>query len=256
MIIKIINLKLLNFSYVYKWDIYAESQPLRFYDREILPLLADIIRILARELMRCEPKEIVLVESCTYAFNSLLNSMDLKGGDKVLVFSTTYGIFKKLLKAECEKSNAELLEEQVEFPIHSKEDLIDKFVSKLGVLIKDKAVKYVMVDHIPSNVPFVLPVKDMADLCKQMRPDIVFVVDAAHSLGSVDINMREEFASVDLLFANCHKWLCGPKGTAIFYKSQNCKLKITPAVQSHGLSDSFISEFSWSGLRHYTSYLG
>jgi isopenicillin-N epimerase len=244
-------------SYIHKWDIYAESQPLRFYDREVLPLLADIIRMLAKELIKCEPNELVLVENCTYAFNSILNSMVLTRGNKVFIFSTTYGIYKKLLRVKCEQSNAHLIEQNVEFPIRDRESLLNIFVSNLTTLIEnDSEIKYIMVDHIPSNIPFVLPVKEMADLCKKMRPDIVFIVDAAHSLGSVNINIRDEFSNVDLLFANCHKWLCGPKGTAIFYKNKNCPVRITPAVQSHGLSDSFVSEFSWSGLRHYTSFLG
>lgn len=85
-------------EYVYRWQCFAESQPLRFYDRLIMPLLVDLIRIFSRKIFKCKPNELVLVENCTFAFNSVLNSMVLNKGDKIFIFSTCYGVYKKILK--------------------------------------------------------------------------------------------------------------------------------------------------------------
>ena len=225
-----------------------------------MPLLVDLIRLLANEVVHCEPNELVLVENCTYAFNSVLNSLNLKPGDKILTFSTTYGSYKKILRAECVKKGAVLVEEPIKFPIQTKTDLHNQYVLKLNEILNEdsdkKELKYILVDHIPSNSPFLVPVKPMADLCKSIRPDIVFIVDGAHSLGSVSNFSIKELSNVDIFFGNFHKWLCGPKGTAFLFKSNKINFKITPAVQSHGFSKSFLSEFIWSGLREYSSYLG
>ena len=247
-------------KHVNEWEVYAESQPLRFYDREIIPLLADLIRLLAKQVLMCDPCELVLVENCTFAFNSIVESISIKPNEKILTFSTTYGAYKKILRHKCEQSKAQLVEQKVEFPILDQDDLNRKFITKLNDILvgdeEEKLVKFIFVDHVPSNQPFLIPIKQMADLCKSKRPDILFIVDAAHSLGSVKHFNLKELANVDLLFANCHKWFCGPKGTALFYKNKLSNVNILPAVKSHGINGGFSSEFIWSGLRQYSSYLG
>ena len=85
-------------DYIHKWQCYAESQPLRFNDRVLMPLLADLIRLFAKRYFKCKPSELVLVENCTFAFNSVLGSMNLERGDKIFIFNTCYGVYKKILK--------------------------------------------------------------------------------------------------------------------------------------------------------------
>ena len=248
-------------SYINKWKEFAESQPLRFYDRLVMPLLVDVIRKFSNEILHCKPNELVLVDNCTFAFNSIINSIKLDPGDKVFMFSTTYGVYKKILRVKCEESNGTLIEAQIQFPIIDEKDLLNKFVSRLKeILINDeeKKIKVVFVDHIPSNQPFLVPILELSNLCKSIRSDIVFIVDAAHSLGSVNNFDLRNYPNIDFLFGNCHKWLCGPKGTAFLYKNSNIKEKfrLIPAVQSHGINSGFNSEFIWSGLKDYSIYLG
>ena len=73
------------------------------------------------------------------------------------------------------------------------------------------------------------------------------------SIKSIDLT------NIDIFFTNCHKWFGGPKGTAFMYKNENItssKLNLRPAVLSHGINSGFNSEFIWTGLRDYSSYLG
>lgn len=245
-------------EYVNSWKAFAESQPLRFYDRKIMPLLVDLIRLFAVKVFKCKPWELCLVENCTFAFSSLMNSIDLKPNDQIYIFSTTYGVYKKIIKSKCQQTNANLIEEAITFPILDRKDLLDKTLKKLILALeldKEKKIKLIIVDHIPSNQPFVIPYEELAKVVKTKRPDILFVVDAAHSLGSIkNIDLND----VDILFTNCHKWFCGPKGTAFMYRNENStsKIDLKPAVLSHGINSGFNSEFIWTGLRDYSSYLG
>ncbi len=225
-----------------------------------MPLLADLIRLFSRRLINCEPNELVLVENCTFAFNSILNSICLKPNDKIVIYSTTYGVYTKILREKCISSKATLVEIKIELPILNENDLNQKYIDSLSNILEedseDKLIKYVFVDHIPSNIPFVLPIRKLSEFCKAKRNDIVFIVDGAHTLGSVSNFSLKELPNVDLMFMNCHKWLCGPKGTAFLFKNQKSSFKVSPAVQSHGFGNSFISEFIWTGLKQYSSYLG
>lgn len=85
-------------EYTNRLECYAESQPLRFYDRLIIPLLVDLIRRFAKNVFACKPTELVLVENCTFAFNSVLNSIQMQKGEKFFIFSTCYGVYKKILR--------------------------------------------------------------------------------------------------------------------------------------------------------------
>jgi isopenicillin-N epimerase len=248
-------------DYVHKWQQYAESQPLRFYDRQIMPLVCDLTRTFARQVFKCKPNELTLVENCTFAFNSVINSMKLNRNEKVFIYSTTYGVYKKILREKCTKSDAILIEHTVNFPIFTQEDLDRNFLQSLAYNLandaNEKRIKYVFVDHIPSNHPFIVPINKIADMLKQMRADIVLVVDAAHSLGSVKLF---DLKNIDILFTNCHKWFCGPKGTALLFKNEHLQTKksfeLRPAVMSHGITAGFNSEFIWSGLKDYSAYMG
>lgn len=242
-------------EYTNQWREYAESQPLRFYDREIIPLLADIIRLFAKQILKCKAEELVLVENCTFAFNSIVNSINLDSKDKIVIYSTAYGVYKKILR---DKFKQNINEIQVKFPIMDTNQLRSQIIEPLEYLLEhDKAIKYVFVDHIPSNQPFVMPIAELSQMCKLKKPDLVFICDAAHSLGSVRDFSLDKLNNIDLLFMNCHKWFCAPKGTGFLWKNSNFdKFSIKPAVQSHGINNGFHSEFIWTGLRDYCSYLG
>lgn len=247
-------------EYVNEWKMYAESQPLRFYDRQIMPLLVDLIRRYSTEIFKCKPNELVLVENCTFAFNSIINSARLNKDDKVYIYSTTYGVYKKILRTLCQTTGSSLIEEVIEFPIIDENDLEEKTLGKLKQALEhdsvNKRIKYIFIDHIPSNQPFLMPIQKISEYCKGLRPDIIFVVDAAHSLGSVKDFGMKGLKSVDVLFTNCHKWFSGPKGTAFMYKKENINLNLRPVVHSHGIHAGFNSEFIWTGLRDYSAYLG
>lgn len=236
---------------VNKWQRYAESQPLRFYDREVLPLLVDVIRRYAN-VLNCKPTELVLVENCTFAFNSVLSSIKLENNEKIFIFNTTYGVYKKILKNYCTENGALLIEEQIKFPLLNQSDFENEILLKLkNYLDGDDMIKYVFIDYIPSNHPFIMPVKSIIDLCHR-KENVICIVDAAHALGSIfDFNLTN--LNADILFGNCHKWFCGPKGTAFLYKRED--LSLSSPIKSHGFNSGFHSEFLWIGLKDYCSFL-
>ena len=194
-------------EYVHAWRVHGESQPLRFYDRQIMPLLVDITRLYAKRVFACPPNELTLVDNCTFAFASVLSSLQLAAADQIFIFSTTYGAYKKRLKEECASCDARLVEVTIDFPIVDSADLRAKTVAKLAAALAAdglaRRLRCVFVDHVPSNQPFVMPVEEMAALVAAERPDICFIVDAAHTLGSFD---RVNTQNIDIMFANCHKW--------------------------------------------------
>ncbi len=84
-------------------------------------------------------------------------------------------------------------------------------------------------------------------------------MDAAHAPGMVPV-------AVDALGAaywtgNGHKWLCGPKGTAVLWVREDRRDRIHPLVVSHGANaplagrTRFRHEFDWVGTTDPTGFL-
>ncbi|KAK2169509.1 hypothetical protein LSH36_9g09038 [Paralvinella palmiformis] len=111
--------------------------------------------------------------------------------------------------------------------------------------------RLVVVDHIPSNTPFIMPIKEITDICHERN--IKVLVDGAHALGQLDLNLKE--LDADFYATNCHKWLSACKGTALLYVTKPYQEIMMPLVISHGYDSGFISRFSWTGLHDYSPFL-
>lgn len=237
-------------EYSHSFQYYIEKQPLRFYDREVFPRLVDIIRKMAKFLNCATAKNLILVENVTFAWNSVLTSLHIDAKSHIFITNTMYGAYKKYIKEICLRTGAILYEFVIEFPI----DDISKVMEKMKLALRSTPFNYAFFDHIPSNSPFILPINDLCHHCKQL--DIISIVDGAHALGSIDLRFDyDDNYLPDVYLTNCHKWFCAPKGVGLLYIKSNSTLKIRPCVQSHGINSGMHSEFLWTGLKDYTSFL-
>ncbi|XP_042189042.1 probable L-cysteine desulfhydrase, chloroplastic [Callorhinchus milii] len=228
-----------------KWQVYIERQPLRFYDRELLPHLVFVTKRLAK-FVGCSPTDLVLVSNVTMAMNCVVRSLDLKKGDTVFMLSVTYGAVKKLLKQVCEERGAKLQEENLEFPLLGPSQIITKVKECL-----QPGTKLAVFDHIPSNAPFINPLPEIIDICHQRGTKVL--IDGAHALGVLDLELRS--LGADYYTSNCHKWFCSTKGCAFLYVMPQLQNSLRPLVISHGFGYGFSSEYIWTGLKDYSSFL-
>jgi hypothetical protein len=197
-----------------RWRYICESQPLKFFDRDLIPLLAYVIRIMSSHI-NCPSHELIPLPNVTTGLNSIFNSIQLEKEDEVLCFSLTYGSTKKMLRDLCVRTNANLHIINLTLPIRSSEDVINKLKSYLN-----NRTKLVVLDHITSNTAMELPIIELAKACKEVGA--LVVIDAAHSLFSQNIsiyppkNKENNNLSIsnvaDYWLTNAHKWLCSPKG--------------------------------------------
>jgi len=74
------------------------------------------------------------------------------------------------------------------------------------------------------------------------------LVDGAHSLGQVDLHLNE--LNADFYVANCHKWFCNTRGSAILHVRRDRQHLISPLTVSWGGDKGFSAIFMWSGEFH------
>jgi aspartate carbamoyltransferase regulatory subunit len=164
------------------WRKECESQPLKFFDRELIPQLAFILRTVAK-FINCEPSELLPIQNVTAGLNSVINSINLIKEDEVICLSLTYGSTKKMLLDKCYQTGAKLKIVEIAFPILSKETIINTVANALS-----NKTRLVVIDHITSNTGLVLPIIELSKLCKQSGA--IVVIDAAHALFSQDVSIN------------------------------------------------------------------
>ena len=107
------------------------------------------------------------------------------------------------------------------------------------------------VSHLTSPTALILPV---ADLVRRAREHgIISVIDGAHAPGQIPVHL--ETLSADFYVANCHKWMCAPKGSAFLYARRKAQPLLRPLVVSWGWRNGFLEEQEWQGTRDIAAFL-
>ena len=251
------------------WRSLCESQPLRFYDRLLLPCIVHNLREMALYL-NCPSDELLPLPNVTTGLNSILNSVDLRPNDEIICFSLTYGSTKKMLADLSVRTKAKVVVIPIALPLHSSSEIMTKLQHHLN----PAKTKLVVIDQITSNTGLVLPYLEMAQLVKQLTRATV-VIDAAHALLSQEVSIYSDINALnissvcDFWITNGHKWLSTPKGCAFMWVSPNIRHRVRPAIISHGFASSssssgssrysdpsrLLSGFVWDGCRDYSALL-
>ena len=242
-----------------EWRRFCETQPLRFYDRVLLPHLVHSHRALGK-FINCEPVDVVLVPNATTALNAVMRSLVQGSDDNILMLDVGYGAIKKVCETVCRGLGAtadvvpiseSLLSAAVDDGEPSSVD--DILVGAVESSLQGNTTyKVVVLDHTTSNTGLNLPVEKIARVCKEYG--CIVVVDGAHGLLARDLDMRAMAqCGVDFYAGNCHKWLASNKGLGFMWT--NAKDAVKPVVISHGYDDGYLSSFMWDGCRDYSAAL-
>lgn len=237
-----------------RWAEHIERQPVRFLDRELFPHLAQVSKDLAF-LTAAKPQDLMLMPSATAGMNAVLRSWQRRfrpgPEDHVVILSVAYGSTKIMLSRMSQESGFQIEQANIQFPLEDEEPLLEA----LGRALRPNT-SLVVLDIIPSNAPFVLPWEEAISLCRERSPDAFILADAAHVLFGTLLRLSGPGAvSADALVTNCHKWFCGPKGTALLHVAPQHQAWIEPLVISHGIGADFPSGFYWPGLTDFSSWL-
>lgn len=79
------------------------------------------------------------------------------------------------------------------------------------------------------------------------------LIDGAHALGMLPLDLQQ--LQPDFYVSNCHKWLCGARGSAMLFVAPRWQQLVQPPVLSHGAEAGFLSRFIWDGCRDYAPLL-
>jgi isopenicillin-N epimerase len=227
------------------WRDRMEAQPSVFM-RSILP---EALRASASALaafLNAEGQDVTFVDNATTGCNAVLRSLDLKPGDEVLLHGQAYGAVANTVRFVAERTGARVVTAELAFPEADIPAFAGRFVAGLTA-----RTRLAIIDHITSPSALVLPVAEIARVCREAG--VPLLVDGAHGPGQAEVDLTA--IDADFYVGNCHKWLAAPKGCAFLWVRRDRQAGLHPTTISHGFGGGYLTEFDWTGTRDATAQL-
>ena len=234
-----------------QYQLELEQEPVQFITVKGLQYLAQSRKALGAYL-NCNQDDLVYVTNPSYAVNIIAKSLALQPGDEILTTSLEYGACDKTWEYYCKKSAAIYKKQTINFPIKSKENIIDQFFK--GLTAKTKMI---FISHITSSTGLRLPVEEICAIAKEKG--LLTFIDGAHGPAQVPVDLQN--LQADIYTGACHKWMLTPKGSSFLFVKKEYQHLFDPLVVSWGYNTAlssgsqFLDYHQMQGTRDFSAFL-
>ncbi|MCK6478349.1 MAG: aminotransferase class V-fold PLP-dependent enzyme [Phycisphaerales bacterium] len=232
-----------------------EAEAIRYFVIDFDDLMDAARRDLAA-FVNCPASDLAFVTNATIGVATVFDNEArlgrVKEGDQVIASPHEYPACLNNLRRICARVKAEIVMAEIPFPLSSPDQVVDAILAK----VTDRT-RLALVSHVTSPSGLVLPIQTIVDELKRRKVETV--VDGAHAPGFTDLDL-EKLAPA-YYTANCHKWVCSPKGSALLYVRPDLQVDFRPVVLSNFAEkpkpgrSQFLTEFDYIGTSDHTAFL-
>jgi len=228
-----------------------EAEPVRFLSRELEGRL-DVARAALGAFVGADPDDLAFIGNATGGVNAVLRSLRLAAGDELLTTDHAYAACRNTLDYVASVSGARVTVATIPFPVASPDAIVDTVLAQVT-----PRTRVALLDHVTSPTGLILPIERL--VAELARRSVESLVDGAHAPGMVPLDLTALGAAY--YSANCHKWLCTPKGSAFLWVRRDRQAGVHPLTISHGAKGEragrsrFRLEFDWTGTQDPTAWL-
>ena len=156
-------------------------------------------REIAAEFFGCQPEQVVFTSNCTHGLNIAIGTL-VKNGEQVVISGFEHNAVTRPLYAR--KANIRVAGRK----LFDWDNTLTEFEKELK-----NGARAAVFTHVSNVFGYILPVEEMAALCRQYA--VPFVLDAAQSAGLLPVDLKA--LGADFIAMPGHKGLLGPQGTGI-----------------------------------------
>jgi isopenicillin-N epimerase len=228
---------------------WMETQPDEFFTKDVVPRHeVTAMRSAAAaigEFVGVSGDSIALVENATSGTQAVLQSIDFRPGDEIMITNHQYNAVRLAVEQRCKETGA--VPNVVQIPVRTNPADVRKRHREAA----SSRVRLAIVDHITSPTGLLFPLGEIIEDLHAL--DILVHVDGAHAVGQIPLNVAQ--LNPDWYASNVHKWLYGAKGTAFFYASPRVAPMTRPVLTSHFIAMGFPRSFDYTGTRDNSGWL-
>ncbi|MBX3390599.1 MAG: aminotransferase class V-fold PLP-dependent enzyme [Phycisphaeraceae bacterium] len=232
-----------------------ESEPVRFFVEQLQGLM-DETRDAVAGFVDCDWDCLAFLPNATTGVAVALENVRLQPGDEILVNDHEYPACLNNVRRIAARTGAKVVKVTLPWPLPkagARQSIIDAILG--GITPRTKVA---LVSHVTSPSALVLPIEQLIPVFKQRG--ILSLIDGAHAPGMIGgLSIRR--LDPDFYTANCHKWTCSPKGSALLYVRKELRDGFRPLVLSNNAElpkpgrPQFLTEFDYIGTGDYSAIL-
>ena len=198
------------------------------------------------EFVGARGDDLVFVDNATTGANAVLRSLDLREGDEILMTDHVYGGILRAATFAARERGASVRFAELPYPVRGDGSIVEAVRAALG-----PRTRVLVLDHITSESALILPVREIAALCR--AKGISVLVDGAHAPGAIPLDVPS--LGVAWYSANLHKWGMTPRSSAFLWVAPEHREGLHPTVISWGLDQGLHAEFDLVGTRDPSPFL-
>jgi len=160
-----------------------ESEPVRFFTRDLEPLL-DAARAALAAFIGATAEDVAFVPNATAGANAVLRSLPLVPGDEILVTDHAYGACRNAVDFVAARTGAHVVVARVPFPLGSPDEVVDVVLGHVT-----SRIRLALLDHVTSGTALVMPIERLVAALAERGVDTL--VDGAHAPGMVALEARD-----------------------------------------------------------------
>jgi selenocysteine lyase/cysteine desulfurase len=202
----------------------AETGPENTLHRE----LAEGVRKKAAAFINADVDEVALTHNTTEGMNFVANGLDMKPGDEVLMTFHEHPGGREPWRLKAKRHGIVVKEIKFPLPLNEPADVLNIFNDAIT-----PRTKIVSFSHTTYQTGTMMPAKQICALARSKG--ILSLVDAAHPLGQMQIDMKD--IGADFYAMSPHKWLDAPTGTGLLYMRKASQERVWPTMGSTGWDD-------------------
>lgn len=232
------------------WRDRMERELVRWFVEEHWQAIDQTRRALGG-FLNCPWDCIAPIPNATQAVATVFANTRLSSGDEVLITSHEYPACQNNARWWASKQGASVVVADIPFPIQSAGEVTAAILAKVTA-----RTKLAMLSHVTSSSGLVLPVEEIVPALE--KRGVRTLIDGAHAPGMVPADLGALGASY--YTANCHKWICSPKGSAFLYVRPELQEGFRPLALSNDAEKpkagraQFLTEFEYVGTNDMTAF--
>ena len=199
-----------------------------FQNRDKYAPLRETLRAKAAKMLRVTADELAITRNTSEGSNIVVNGLDLKAGDEILVTAHNHASNLDSWKVRAKRSGLVVKELPVPVPARSADELLG------GI---EKAVtprtKVIAITHVTSMTGILYPAREIAAMAR--KRGIWMHLDGAQTFGAHDVNLRE--LDPDSYSTSAHKWMMGPLEAGLLYIRAERIPQVWPSIVTAGWAD-------------------